>query len=200
MNSCYRIFLHLIVTVYILSIPIITFAEPIALYRLFNHRNDHLYTTNCQESLDARNNEYGIEGIAGYVESTQIEGTVPLYRLWKPSDHFYTANPNERNALLAAGYTDEGIVGYIRPAGTPDTTAFYRSFNVTSGDHFYTTSKREHDNAIRKHGYKDEGFAGYIWSTGKQCSSIPPPPPPPPSSGGCQWVSDGEHPPFLECT
>lgn len=199
MNPCYRIVLYLMGIMYTLSIPIITFAEPIALYRLFNQRNDHFYTANCQEALDARVHEYGIEGIAGYVESTQIEGTVPLYRLWKPSDHFYTTNANERNGLLAAGYTDEGMVGYIRPAGTPDTTAFYRSFNVNSGDHFYTISKPEHYNAIRQHGYKDEGFAGYVWTTGKKCASIPAPPPPPPPQGGCRWVSDGEHPPFLEC-
>ncbi|HRZ85245.1 MAG TPA: hypothetical protein P5277_00525, partial [Candidatus Paceibacterota bacterium] len=57
---------------------------------------------------------YTDEGIAGYIYSTQVAGTVPLYRLYGNTDHFYTIDSAEKdNAVANFGYTDEGIAGYI---------------------------------------------------------------------------------------
>jgi hypothetical protein len=40
----------------------------------------------------------------------------------------------------------------------------YRVYQVSSGDHFYTTSADERDSALRG-GYINEGIAGYVWPT-----------------------------------
>jgi hypothetical protein len=74
----------------------------------------HLYTVvpGC-ESTQARN-----EGRIGFIATTWVSGTVPLYRLYKPSnhDHLYTTSWDE--VLLAyynLAYSYEGVVGYVYP-------------------------------------------------------------------------------------
>lgn len=178
-----QMFLFLMFIVYAVGQPLLTFAEPIALYRFVGIEGDHFYTSSCDEKHDAvAKHKYAKDGVAGYVETTQTEGTTPFYRLWRPKNHFYTANADERNTALKAGYRDEGIAGYLRPVGDARTTALYRSFNANSGDHFYTTKKYEHDDAITKKGYKDEGIAGFIWNKGIDC----------PVEKHCGWHSDGQ--------
>lgn len=51
----------------------------------------------------------------GYVATTQAQGTVPLYRLYRASntDDVATTCTTERSALLSQGYTDRGILGYV---------------------------------------------------------------------------------------
>jgi len=193
-----RIFFFSLLVVSTIGEPIMTFAEPDAIYRLFNRKADHFYTSNCQDLSNAMNlHKYATEGIVGFIEPTQTEGTTPFYRLSRSGNHFYTANGNERDAAIKAGYRDEGIIGYLKPVGDSQTKALYRSFNAKSGDHFYTPSKEEHNKAISQEGYKDEGIAGYIWNSGKYCPLVPPSASAPPT--GCRWVNDGEHRPFLEC-
>src|SRR5581483_1298695 len=41
------------------------------------------------------------------------------------------------------------------------TEPLYRMYNSGDGDHFYTTSKQEHDGLLG-HGYADEGIVGYV--------------------------------------
>jgi hypothetical protein len=60
-------------------------------------------------------NGYHYEAIAGYLFSTQVANTQPLYRLSGPnSDYFYTMSAQERDAAVAQySYHSEGIAGYL---------------------------------------------------------------------------------------
>ena len=91
------------------------------LYRIYDASGtDHYITTSeteVQAAVDSDGYEY--QGITGYVYNqaqTDCAGTVPLYRLYKPSlpVHYYTTNTtDEANAINADGYDDEGIAAYV---------------------------------------------------------------------------------------
>ncbi len=138
----------------------------VPLYRMLGN-GDHFYTTNASEHATvARAGVYKDEGIAGYLASSQVAGTEPLYRLvaqrGSMTDHFYTASAAERQSAIQSGYRDEGEIGYIAQSQAPGTVPLYRLLGK-NGDHFYTTSEGERQSAISQ-GYKDEGIAGYVWS------------------------------------
>ena len=84
-------------------------------YRLGSAQGGHLYTTNTTERDQAVRSGYRDEGVIGYVASSQLAGTTPLYRLSRASnnDHLYTTSAQERQSALQNGYRDEGIAGYI---------------------------------------------------------------------------------------
>ena len=83
--------------------------------------SDHFYTTNELEigttTAGEVKKKYQSEGIAGYCYTTEVPGTLPLYRYWssKTHDHFYTTNPNEVDMtnLQTYGYIFEGIQCYV---------------------------------------------------------------------------------------
>ncbi|KAJ7890077.1 hypothetical protein B0H14DRAFT_2497364 [Mycena olivaceomarginata] len=54
-------------------------------------------------------------GTAAFVYTTQICGSVPLFRLYNVAgtDHFYT----KRAAFLASGLIDQGIAAYVPLGG-----------------------------------------------------------------------------------
>lgn len=87
-------------------------ANHVALSRCFRTGTwDHFLCTasNCE----GRTNE----GLAGYIATSQVAGTIPLYRLSKASgypDIFYTTNASERQSVLSGGgWVDQGIQGYV---------------------------------------------------------------------------------------
>ncbi len=54
------------------------------------------------------------QGILGYIATTEICGSRPLFRLFKDGNHFYTTNATERdNAVNNLGFTFERIAGYV---------------------------------------------------------------------------------------
>lgn len=55
------------------------------------------------------------EGVLGYIATTQIAGTVPLFRWYNAGidDHFYTTDPQGELAP-ASGYHQELIAGYVK--------------------------------------------------------------------------------------
>ena len=145
--------------------------QTVPLYRLLkNGTGNHFYTTSATER-DYTVNHYGYkyEGIAGYVFSTQVADSVPLFRLVLTTstalDHFYTTSAAERdNAVKTYSYKYEGIQCYVLPTQMKGTTPLYRLVNGTP-DHFYTISSTEKDNAVKNYGYKYEGVAGYMFAT-----------------------------------
>jgi hypothetical protein len=116
---------------------------------------------------------YTSEGFQCFVYSTQVAGTVPLYRYWKSSlgDHFYTTNANEigtttPGAIGHHGYTSEGVAGYCFPQTSAGRVPLYRYWS--GSDHFYTTNPREIGTTTPgrtgNHGYVSEGVACYVIS------------------------------------
>ncbi len=84
----------------------------VGLYRCYTrsvgsgHLGKHFVTTssNCDG--------YTIEGIYGYVYTSQATGTRPLYRMYHAwtGDHFTTY---DLNGAVAAGYTYVSVLGYV---------------------------------------------------------------------------------------
>ena len=58
---------------------------------------------------------YRDDGIVGYIASSQVSGTQPLYRLSNPdgSAHFYTTSSTEKSQFQSQGWKDEGVAGYV---------------------------------------------------------------------------------------
>jgi hypothetical protein len=77
-------------------------------------RQEHLYTTDPEGE---RASGYQVEGILGYVATSEQPGTVALHRWWNAScaDHFYTTDPAGELAPKL-GYAYEGVVGHVLPA------------------------------------------------------------------------------------
>lgn len=141
-------------------------SDKVPLYRAFSQSaNRHLFTPSYQELRSAESNYgYQDEGVAGYVQRKQTDGTEPLYRIFVSAgnDHFYTANAAERTKVLSGGGTrDEGIVGYIATSQVPGTTPLFRL--QAQGQHFYTADANERQRLLRQGVWNDEGIVGYVW-------------------------------------
>jgi len=139
-----------------------------ALYRM-GGLHDHLYTTNPSEHSSATTMGYKDEGIAGYLASSQISGTQPLYRLSKPAPagvggliHLYTSDNNERQSALSQGYKEDGPLGYIATSQIAGVTPLYR-YRSPTGDYFMSADAADRDRA-RQQGYQELGTVGYVWS------------------------------------
>lgn len=139
------------------------------LYRLTSlTAHDRLYTTSTQERDRALQEGFRNEGIAGYVATSQIPGTLPLYRLAKQNgastEHFYTDNTSERDrAISQLGFHLEGIVGYVPTSAQPGTAVLMRLQQPGTGEYLYTTSQAEASQAERQFRYSPLGNCCYIW-------------------------------------
>jgi purple acid phosphatase-like protein/uncharacterized protein DUF5648 len=133
----------------------------VPLYRGVNSLGDHLYSTNAG---DVAAGGFKSEGIAGYVASSQTEGTVPLYRLSNSKgDSILTVDANTRGTFQGQGYQDNGVVGYVATSQMAGTQPLYQISSPDGANHFYTASGTEHAQVVSR-GWKDEGTVGYIWS------------------------------------
>jgi len=82
------------------------------------------YLNSLAEITDLESPTYGykFDRAEGYVFPTQVDQTVPLYRLSlgatlsnRDVEHRYTVSAAARQLLLNAGWTDEGITGWVYP-------------------------------------------------------------------------------------
>ena len=87
-------------------------------------------------------------GIAGYIASKQLTGTVPLYRLYHPPV-----------------FGPDDSVGEVGGAIQIANRRHFRKCLFNSYDNLYTTSEKEKADAIIKHGYKFVRIEGYVWPT-----------------------------------
>lgn len=137
-------------------------------------RLDHFYTTDWNEAQAAHVAGYDQYGPAASCFTTQVPGTVPLYRLYASAqvDHFYTTSDYEANQAAQYGYVREGIACFVYPDNVAGTCPFYRYLYDGKGgpmtDHFYTESAREGALAIQ-YGYHYEELAAYLPPYGDTC-------------------------------
>ena len=133
----------------------------------------HFYTTNPKEELLDENllkpeNSQGTAWKMFRKESTNVAGTVPVYRLFTGGDHLYTIDGGEKSSAILAGYSFEGIVGLVYSQPGPDRIEvfrFYRPpgigvFGPIPGEHFYTADTNEIP-TLPALGYVSEGVAFY---------------------------------------
>lgn len=99
-----------------------TGTEPI--YRMYNRflGDDHVFTADANEinywTVLNPSSSWSNEGIAFCAYSTQVSGTVPVYRIlrWDGKEHLLTTDQNEVNALVSRGWgTEENIAFYAVP-------------------------------------------------------------------------------------
>jgi hypothetical protein len=133
----------------------------VALYRSVSNTNGgHLYSTTANDQAGA----YKTEGVTGYLMTSQVSGTQPLYRLSNgKGDMVLTADPNLRATMQSQGYKDEGPVGYIATSQLAGTQPFYQITSPDGANHFYTTNAGERDQVVGR-GWKDQGTIGYVWT------------------------------------
>ena len=81
-------------------------------YRCSTAAGDHLYTT------DASCEGETVEGSMGWIATTSVCGSVPLYRLFNATsgDHLYTTSMAEVTSAEGGGYVSQGTAGYVWPA------------------------------------------------------------------------------------
>ncbi|KAJ7589251.1 hypothetical protein C8J56DRAFT_860047 [Mycena floridula] len=74
----------------------------------------NVLTTSTTEKATLIQQGFTDAGIFAYIYPSQICGSVPFYRLYKPGvDNFHTTSISERDDAVASGYTFVGITGYV---------------------------------------------------------------------------------------
>ncbi|WP_455904741.1 GmrSD restriction endonuclease domain-containing protein [Microbacterium sp.] len=135
--------------------------EPVAVYRFWSPvYQGHFFTTDPTERDQIIARWPGVwtyEGQRYTAFTTQVAGTIPLYRFWSTqySGHFYTADPAERAAVIAkwpSVWKDEGVAYYVYPANSaqPDTVPVARFWSSSAAHHFYTADAAERDAVLAK--------------------------------------------------
>jgi hypothetical protein len=102
------------------------------------------------------------------IGTTNVPGTVPLYRLFSGGDHLYTISGSEKSSTIVSGYNFEGIVGYVYSQPGPDRIEVFRFYRPPGvggsgpipGEHFYTADTNEIP-TLPALGYVSEGIAFY---------------------------------------
>jgi hypothetical protein len=83
----------------------------VPLYRCLTPSTPDHFLSTLQSCEGATN-----QGLLGYIATTQISGTVPLYRLYRYGwgNTFYTLSAAEAdNAVVQYSYTPQGVTGYV---------------------------------------------------------------------------------------
>lgn len=134
-------------------------AIPVAVYRFWSPvYQGHFYTVDTAERdrvISHWPDVWTYEGQRYTAFTTQVSGTIPLYRFWSArfNGHFYTADPVERDRVLSLWpdvWTYEGVAYFVYPATAtyPDTVTVARFWSSTALHHFYTASPEERDRVI----------------------------------------------------
>lgn len=88
-------------------------------------QTDHSYTTSASEVSYLETNGWIAQGNEGYIYTTSVPGSVPLYRLSKFNGvtwdlvHKFTTSWSEVNQLVSEGWGYDLIAGYLYSSGNP---------------------------------------------------------------------------------
>lgn len=91
-------------------------------------QTDHFYTSSDSEEALVLSLGWVFERVEGYIYTTQVPGSKPLYRLnlfnGQSGDlvHKYTLDVNEMQQLQAQGWGYDGVAGYVYASGFPPAT------------------------------------------------------------------------------
>ena len=94
------------------------------LYRFYNKANgSHFYTASSAEKNDVQSRlskTYAYDGVAYHVSTTQIPGSLPVFRFYstRNGSHFYTASESEKDNVaenLSELYNYDGVAFYVTP-------------------------------------------------------------------------------------
>ncbi len=127
-------------------------------YRFWSPTNQtHFFTIDpAERDFIMRNYSSQIwtfEGVAYDAFSTQVTGSVPLYRFYSPKNrgHFFTTNVQERDQVISSYprdiWTYEGVAYFVYPADTTveSTVTVARFWSPKNQHHFYTANAGERD-------------------------------------------------------
>ncbi len=133
------------------------------LYRMYNPNGaERFYTTSTVEKDNTVASGFNDEGIACYAFSEQVEGTVPMYRLYfsETNHNLYTSSEDERaKAKNEWNFEDKGIAFYVYPEQKEGLKPLYRLYD--HGHHLYTTSEEERNNLLA-HNWVDQGISAFV--------------------------------------
>jgi Repeat of unknown function (DUF5648) len=150
--------------------------SPQPVYRFWSPSNrTHFFTSDIAEVrhiLDSYPpSVWTFEGARFTAFTTQLPGTVPLYRFWSPDlhGHFFTIDEAEKESVIAnypdRVWTFEGTAFYVYPLDSPasNTDVVHRFWSPTNQHHFYTSSSTERDAVINDYPdsiwtYEGEGY------------------------------------------
>lgn len=91
-------------------------ATAVPVYRLIIPNGKHFYTASVAEKDGLiSTGKYRLEGVAFYVEPSQLAGTAPVWRMRNDvnGDHFYTISVTERDNLLKSPFWHLDGVGWF---------------------------------------------------------------------------------------
>lgn len=134
------------------AVPVYRFWSPVF--------QGHFFTTSTAErdQIIARwPSTWTYEGQRYTAFTTQVAGTIPLYRFWSSAyaGHFYTADPSEKDAVIARWsnvWKFEGVAYYVYPADStqPGTAPVARFWSPSAAHHFYTADAAERQGVISR--------------------------------------------------
>ncbi|KAG9395236.1 MAC/Perforin domain [Carpediemonas membranifera] len=123
---------------------------------------DHMVLFSTSELGCTHNKpDYTLEGVLGYSPQTNVLGTVPLYRAFRPhnGDHFFTTSYPELQLACRNGYEQEGGpggVGWVWPSQQAGSMIpIRRCYN--GNDHLYTAGS-----CPAQAGFREEGISFWL--------------------------------------
>lgn len=136
-------------------------ADAVPVYRFWSPLyQGHFFTTDTNERdqiIRRWPGTWTYEGQRYTAFTTQVAGTIPLYRFWSSqyTGHFFTADTAERDAVMKKWpntWKYEGVAYYVYPSDSrqPDTVAVARFWSNSAAHHFYTADAAERDGVLSK--------------------------------------------------
>ena len=94
---------------------------------------------------------------AGYVATSQVNGSVALYQYKKGSQYFYGTG------AAPSGFVSQTLVDYVMTSEQPGSEPLYQLYYPGAGAYFYTTDAAfQRPNALSI--YQDQGVNSYLFS------------------------------------